>query len=136
MSTLPYLDFNGRCEEAIEFYRQAVGASVDMLMPFKDSPEPMPEDKDKSDKILHASMTIAGSTIMASDGFCTGAPKFAGLGMALSLPDEAAVRRAFDALGDGGQVTMPLGRTFWTPCFGMVTDRFGLCWMVMVEQKQ
>lgn len=136
MSTLPYLDFKGRCEEAIEFYRRTIGAKVDMMMRFKESPEPMPEGSPPGDKIMHASMTIAGSVVMASDGYCTGSPTFEGIGMALSLPDEAAVKRAFDALADGGKVTMPLGRTFWSPSFGMLVDRFGLAWMVMVEEKQ
>jgi len=141
MSTLPYLDFNGRCEEAIEFYRKAIGAKVDMMMRFKESPEPMSGDgcageAPPGDKIMHASMTIAGSVVMASDGYCTGAPKFEGIGLALSLPDEAAVKRAFDALADGGKVTMPLARTFWSPSFGMLTDRFGLVWMVMVEEQK
>ena len=136
MSTLPYLDFNGRTEEAIEFYRKTIGAKVDMMMRFKESPEPMPEGKGPpGDKIMHASMTIAGSPVMASDGDCTGSPKFEGIALALSLSDEAAVKRAFDALADGGKVTMPPARTFWSPSFGMLVDRFGLAWMVMVEQE-
>lgn len=135
MSALPYLDYAGRCEEAMDFYVKSLGAKVDMKMRFGESPEPMPEGKaPPKDKIMHASMTIAGSTVMASDGFCTGSTNFHGIGIALSLADKPAVERAFAALSDGGQVTMPLAPTFWSPLFGMVTDRFGLCWMVMVEQ--
>ncbi len=137
MSAIPYLDFAGRCEEALDFYGKAVGAKVEMKMRFSDSPEPAPEGKaPPKDKIMHASMTVAGSTVMASDGYCTGSTNFHGFGMALSLADKPAVERAFAALGDGGKVTMPLAPTFWSPLFGMVTDRFGLCWMVMVEQAQ
>ena len=136
MSAIPYLDFNGRCEEAIEFYRKTLGAKVDMMMRFSESPEQGCEGRSPPGyKIMHASVTIDGSPVMMSDGYSNGSPKFEGIGMAVSLPDEAAVKRTFDALADGGQVTMPLDRTFWSPSFGMVKDRFGLDWMVMVAQK-
>lgn len=138
MPTIPYLSFDGRCEEAIEFYRKAVGARVEMLMRFKEAPEQpppgtMPAGTD--DKIMHASLTIGGSPVMASDGYCKGKPNFAGVELTLTVDDEAAARRHFDALADGGKVTMPMAKTFWSPAFGSLTDRFGLGWMVMVEQK-
>lgn len=133
----PYLSFGGRCEEAITFYRTALGAQVEMLMRFKESPEPMPPGMlppNWGDKIMHATIKVGGSTIMASDG-CGGsdAMGFAGFSLSLNVPDETDARRAFAALAQGGSVGMPLGKTFWSPCFGMLTDRFGVGWMVIVE---
>ncbi len=130
----PYLCFGGRCEEAIAFYRTALGAQVEMLMRFKESPEPQPlgiMPPNWGEKVMHASFTIGGSQIMASDGWSE-TRGFTGFTLSLALPDEAEVRRAFSALSDGGKVGMPLGKTFWSPCFGTVTDRFGLNWMVTV----
>jgi PhnB protein len=133
----PYLFFPGTCEEALEFYRKALGAEVGMMMRFKESPEPpppgmVPEGWDE--KIMHASFTIDGNFVMASDG-CTERGGFNGFSLSLSLPDEAAAKRAFTALSEGGKVTMPLDKTFWSPCFGMLTDRFGLDWMVTVAEE-
>ncbi len=133
----PYLFFGGRCEEAITFYRTTLGAQVEMLMRFKESPEPPPPGMmppDWGEKVMHATLSIGGAKIMASDG-CGGseATGFAGFSLSLSLPDEAAAQRAFTALAEGGKVEMPLGKTFWSPCFGMLTDRFGVGWMVNVE---
>jgi PhnB protein len=133
----PYLFFPGTCEEALEFYRKALGARIDMIMRFKESPEPpppgmVPEGWD--DKIMHASFTIDGNFIMASDG-CGDGEGFSGFSLSLSLPDEAAVNQAFSALSEGGNVTMPLSKTFWSPCFGMLTDRFGVGWMVSVTDE-
>jgi PhnB protein len=132
----PYLTFGGRCEEALEFYRQALGAEVELLMRFDESPEPPPPgllQKGFEKKIMHASFRIRGVPLMASDG-CDDQSKFGGFGLSLAVPTEAEARRAFDALADGGKISMPLGKTFWSPCFGMVTDRFGLSWMVTVPQ--
>lgn len=131
----PYLFFSGRCEEALEFYKTALGAQVDMLMRFKDSPEPPPADMlapGFENKVMHASFRIGGSVLMASDG-CGEGSKFGGFSLSLNVPDETEAKRAFDALAVGGEVGMPLGKTFWSPCFGMVTDRFGMGWMVNVE---
>jgi PhnB protein len=131
----PYLFFEGRCEEAIEFYRRAVGAQVQMLMRYRESPDPPPPGTmppGTEDKVMHASLQIGDSVVMASDGTCGGRPAFNGFSLALQLADEASVRRAFDALAAGGTVTMPLGRTFWSAAFGMLTDRLGVGWMVMV----
>ena len=134
----PYLFFPGNCAEAIEFYRTALGAEVQMSMPYKDSPEPphpgMPEGW--GDKVMHTSFKIGGNMIMASDG-CGDGDKFEGFSLSLSLPDEAAAKRAFDALAEGGEIKMPLTKTFWSPCFGMLTDRFGLGWMIgIVDETQ
>jgi PhnB protein len=130
----PYLFFNGRCEEAIEFYQKALGAEVVMLMRYKESPEPPPPGMVPArwdNKIMHASLRIGDANVMASDG-CTEGASFQGFSLALSLKDEADAKRKFAALSEGGQVQMPLGKTFWSPCFGMVADRFGVGWMVTV----
>ena len=133
----PYLMFNGRCEEAIEFYKKALGAEVAMVMRYKESPEPPPPGMmtdNWGDKIMHASFKVGGNLIMASDG-CSAEPGFSGFSLSLALPDEAAAHKAYAALSEGGAVHMPLGKTFWSPCFGMVADKFGLHWMVTVVTK-
>jgi PhnB protein len=135
MRVEPYLFFNGRCEEAVEFYKKALGAEVAMLMRFKDSPEPhapgmLPPGSEN--KVMHVSFRVGDTTVMASDGFCKGQTEFQGLSLSLTVSNEAKDDRVFAALADGGQVQMPLNKTFWSPRFGMVTDRFGLGWMVTV----
>jgi PhnB protein len=135
MRVEPYLFFNGRCEEAVEFYKKALGAEVAMLMRFKDSPEPhapgmLPPGSEN--KVMHVSFRVGDTTVMASDGFCKGQTEFQGLSLSLTVSNEAEADRVFAALADGGQVQMPLNKTFWSPRFGMVTDRFGLGWMVTV----
>jgi PhnB protein len=130
----PYLFFDGRCEEAVEFYRRALGAEVTMLMRFKDSPDPSTVAPGAGDKVMHASLRIGDSTVMASDGRCGGRPTFQGFALSLTVPSEAEAERLFAALTDGGQVQMPLAKTFFSPRFGMVADRFGVSWMVYVAQ--
>lgn len=135
MQLQPYLFFDGRCEEAMEFYRQTIGAEVNMMMRFKDSPEPhqpgmLPPGAEN--KVMHASLRIGESTVMVSDGRCTGKPNFQGFSLTLIAKDEAEADRLFAALGQGGQVQMPLTKTFFSPRFGMVADRFGVSWMVYV----
>jgi len=135
MQVEPYLFFNGRCEEAIEFYRSALGAEVMMLMRYKDSPEPIEPGMippGSGDKVMHASLRIGETQIMASDGDCSGQPDFRGFSLSIAVADEAEADRAFAALAEGGQVQMPLARTFWSPRFGMLADRFGVGWMVNV----
>jgi PhnB protein len=134
----PYLFFGGNCEEAIAFYRKALGAEVEMMMRFSESPDPMPPDKLKpgfENKIMHASLRIGGATVMASDG-CDEDSTFAGFSLSISVPKVEQAKLAFDALAEGGQVTMPLDKTFWSPCFGMLTDRFGVAWMVSVPGER
>ena len=134
----PYLLFDGRCEEAVEFYRKALGAQVESLVRFKDSPEPSMCAPNAGDKVMHACFRIGETTLMASDGQCGGRPSFQGFSLSLTVPDVAEAERLFAALGDGGQVQMPLAKTFFSPRFGMVADRFGVSWMVHVapsEQK-
>jgi PhnB protein len=135
----PYLFFDGRCEEAIEFYRRALGAQVDVLMRFKDSPEPpqpgcVPPGSEN--KVMHASLRIGETTLMASDGRCTGKPSFQGFSLSLRVLTEAEAERLFTALADGGQVQMPLAKTFFSPRFGMVADRFGVMWMILVAHAE
>ena len=131
----PYLFFNGSCEEAIRFYEKALGAKVSMLMRVKDSPDPPPPGMyppGSENKVMHAEIDVGGAKVMASDGCDLSGPSFKGFSLSLSARDEAEARRWFDALAAGGQVGMPLGKTFFSPCFGMVTDRFGVGWMVIV----
>jgi PhnB protein len=130
----PYLFFGGRCEEALDFYRNTLGAQVDMLMHYKDNPEPTPPGTlppGFENKVMHASFRIGGSTLMASDG-CEAGSRFDGFSLSLSVPTEAEADRVFAALADGGNVQMPLNKTFWSPRFGMLTDRFGIGWMISV----
>lgn len=134
MYVQPYLFFEGRCEEAVEFYRRALGAEVTMLMRFKESPEPPQAGcvaPGSEDKVMHASFRIGETAVMASDGRCTGQPSFQGFSLSITAKDEAEAARLFTALAEGGQVQMPLGKTFFSPCFGMVTDRFGVSWMIV-----
>ena len=131
----PYLFFGGRCEEALEFYRTAIGAEVEMLMRHKDSPEPPPPGMlapGWENKVMHTNFRVGETTLMASDGCSSEDGKFNGFSLSLSVPDEAAADRAFAALSAGGEVKMPLTKTFWSPKFGMLTDRFGLGWMISV----
>lgn len=130
----PYLMFGGRCEEALEFYRSALGAQVDMLMRFSESPDPTPPGMlppGFENKVMHASFRIAGNVLMASDG-CEVGTQFKGFSLSISVATEAEADRYFAALSDGGQVQMPLTKTFWSPRFGMLTDRFGIAWMINV----
>ena len=132
----PYLFFGGRCEEALEFYRKALGAEVQMLTRFKENPEPQPGLPDCFDeKVMHATFRIGETTLMASDGRCEGEATFDGFSLSITVPDEAEANRVFAALGEDGLVTMPLEKTFWAPKFGMLTDRFGVGWMVSVVHK-
>ena len=135
MRVEPYLFFDGRCEEAIEFYKKALGAEVMMLMRFKDSPEPHPQGMllpGSENKIMHVSLRVGETTVMASDGRCTGQTSFQGFSLSLAVANDAEADRKFAALADGGQVQIPIGKTFWSPRFGMVADRFGVGWMVGV----
>jgi PhnB protein len=137
MQVEPYLNFNGRCDEAIDFYRRAVGAEVTMLMRFKDAPPtqgPSMISPGSENKVMHASLRIGDTDVLASDGRCAGTTNFQGFSLALTAESEAEAQRMFAALSDGGKVEMPLAKTFFSPAFGMVTDRFGLMWMVLVRQ--
>jgi len=137
MQVNAYLFFDGRCDEALEFYRSTLGAQVQMLMRFKDSPDPhqpgmIPPGGEN--KVMHASFRIGDTLVQASDGRCQGHPNFQGFSLSLTVPDVAQAERLFAALGEGGKVQMPLAKTFFSPCFGMLADRFGVSWMVYVAK--
>lgn len=132
----PYLMFSGRCEEALEFYKEAIGAEVVCLMRFEEAPEQPPEGMVPADfgkKVMHCGFTVGSTLVMASDG-CGEVEKISGISLSLTLPDKVAVDKAFAALEEGGKVTMPLAETFWSPWFGMVEDKFGVSWMLGVWQ--
>ncbi|KQP49348.1 VOC family protein [Pseudorhodoferax sp. Leaf274] len=140
MQIHPYLSFEGRCQEALDFYRDRLGASLGMVMRFKDAPptdQPAPEGCDgpppDGEKIMHSELRIGDSTLMATDGMASGKPNFAGISLSLRVRDEAEAAERFAALADGGQVQMPLAKTFFSPAFGMVADRFGVHWLVVAE---
>ena len=134
MLVQPYLFFDGRAEEAVDFYRKTVGAEVTMLMRFKDSPDPSmsPPDSPNANKVMHMSLKIGDSTVLGSDGRCMGQANFQGFALSLTAANEAEATKLFAALGEGGQVQMPLTKTFFSPAFGMLADRFGMSWMVYV----
>jgi PhnB protein len=138
MQVQVYLFFAGRCEEAIDFYKKTLGAEVMMLMRFKDSPEPpqpgmIPPDSEN--KVMHASLRMGDTVVMASDGRCEGAPSFEGFSLSVTVADEAEADRVFAALAEGGKIQMPLSKTFWSARFGMLSDRFGVGWMVSVAAQ-
>lgn len=128
----PYLFLNGRADEAMAFYQDALGAELAMRMTFGESPDapPMPLPPGWDKKVLHAALKVGDMQLMLSDGDCADNAAFGGFRLSLACDDEAAARRAFDQLAAGGSVQMPLGPTFWAPLFGMVTDKFGIGWMV------
>ena len=133
MQVQPILVFNGRCEEAFAFYREALGAEVTMMMRWKESPDPAMRAKtrDVAEKIMHATFRVGKTTLMATDGMtASNAPEFKGITLALEVPDKAEAKRVFAALSEGGQVQMPLAKMFWSPSTGAVADRFGVSWMV------
>lgn len=131
----PYLFFGGRCEEALAFYKTSLGAQVDMVMHFNESPDPVPAGMLQpgfEKKVMHSSFRVGGTTVMASDG-CAEGSGFSGFSLALAVPTEAEADRAFNKLAEGGTGTMPLGKTFFSPRYGML-NKFGIGWMVLVPQ--
>jgi PhnB protein len=134
MQVQPYLFFDGRSEEALEFYKKTVGAKVEMMMRVKDSPEPAMMPPGSENKVLHMQFRVGDTVVLASDGQCMGRPTFQGFGLALTVANVAEADRVFNALGAGGKVQMPLAKTFFSPRFGMVADKFGVSWMVMAAK--
>ena len=130
MKLQPYLFFGGNCEEALAFYRKAVAADVTMLMRYRDGP--MAGDPAKDDKVMHARFQVGETEVMASDGESAGAASFKGFALSLQVKDAAEAARRFAALAEGGEVRMPLAKTFFSPAFGMLADRYGVPWMVVV----
>ena len=134
MKVEAYLSFGGRCEEALEFYKQALGAEVIMMMRWKESPDPaMKAPPSSEEKIMHAIFKVGATTLMADDGMGQEKAEFKGFTLSINVPDDAEAKRVFAALGDGASVKMPLMKTFWTSSWGMLTDKFGVPWMVNVE---
>jgi len=136
MQAQPYLFFNGKCEEALELYKSALGAKVEMMMRFNEAPEkPQPGmvPPGSENKIMHAAFKVGDTQILASDGHADGKPVFQGFGLAISAANDAEAIKLFNAVGKGGKVQAPLGKTFFASSFGMVTDKFGVLWMVMAE---
>ncbi|HKY91467.1 MAG TPA: VOC family protein [Nevskiaceae bacterium] len=138
MQIQPYLFFEGRCEEAINHYKKAIGAEPQFLMRNKEAPEPGHADRlgpGAADKIMHASFKVGDTVVMASDGMCSGKPNFGGISLSIEADTEAQAKKLFDGLAEGGQVQQPLIKTFFSPAFGMVADRFGVSWMVVVKTQ-
>jgi PhnB protein len=136
MSIQPYLFFNGRCDEAIDFYKRALGAEDVMLMRFKQAPDQNMVPPGMGEKIMHARLKIGDTVIFLSDGMCAEQKGFEGFSLSFTVADAAEAARRFNALADGGTVQMPLDKTFFSPCFGAVADKFGVGWMVYVEPKE
>ena len=135
MQVQPYLFFDGRCDEALEFYKKAIDAKVDMLMRFKDAPDQSMISPGSKDKVMHAAVRVGDTQVLVSDGRCLGKPSFQGFALTITAPDAAEGERRFNALAEGGQVQMPLAETFFASRFGMVADKFGVGWMILVEKK-
>jgi PhnB protein len=135
MNVQPYLAFEGRCDEAIEFYKKAIGGKVEMLMRFKDAPDQSMVTPGNKDKVMHAALRAGDAMILMSDGRCTGSPNFNGIALALSAANDADAERIFSALAEGGSVNMPMAKTFFASRFGMLSDKFGVGWMVLTPSS-
>jgi PhnB protein len=136
MNVEPYLFFEGRTEEALDFYKQKLGAKVEAMMRYKDNPDPQYNPPNSANKVMHALFRIGDTKVMASDGNCAGKPSFQGFALTINAANPAEAKQRFDALADGGQVQMPLNETFFAKSFGMVADRFGMSWMVIEGPKK
>jgi PhnB protein len=138
MKVQPYINFDGRCEEALEFYKSAIGAQVQMVMRFKEAPaeEDVPApDPAMADKVMHAAFSIGETIVMASDGGCQNGAQFSGISLSIEVDEPEEARKLFDALGEGGEPAMPFGPTFFAKGFGVVNDRFGVTWMVIAPAE-
>ena len=131
----PYIFFDGKCEEALEFYKGAIGAQVDMMMRFKEAPDQSQMQPNTGEKVMHAAFHVGTTQVLASDGHCAGKPSFQGFGLALNAQNDAEAEKLFTAVGNGGQVLQPLTKTFFASKFVMVADKFGIMWMVIAEAK-
>jgi PhnB protein len=136
MNVEPYLFFEGRTEEALDFYKQKLGAKVEAMMRYKDNPDPQYNPPNSANKVMHALFRIGDTKVMASDGNCAGKPSFQGFALTINAANPAEAKQRFDALAEGGQVQMPLNETFFAKSFGMVADRFGMSWMVIAGPKK
>jgi PhnB protein len=131
MNVQPYLSFEGRAQEAIDFYKSALGATVDMVMHFKDAPPEMQASPESKDKIMHSAFRIGDTQVMATDGQCSGKASFSGITLTLNATSNGEAEKLFNALAQGGKVNMPMSETFFANRFGMVADKFGVGWMVI-----
>jgi PhnB protein len=136
MNVEPYLFFEGRTEEALQFYEQKLGAKIEALMRYKDNPDPKYNPPNSANKVMHALFRIGDTKVMASDGNCAGKPSFQGFALTINAADAAEAKQRFDALAEGGTVQMPLAETFFAKSFGMVADRFGMGWMIIAGPKK
>jgi PhnB protein len=134
MNLQPYLFFDGKCEEALDFYKKAVGAEPKMLMRFNQAPDQSMISPGSENKVMHAQVQIGDTTVLMSDGRCTGNTNFQGFALTLTAKSETEADKTFNALATGGKVTMPMAKTFFSPQFGTLTDKFGVGWMVLVAQ--
>src|ERR1700680_2780258 len=135
MQIQTYLFFDGRCDDALEFYNKAIDAKVEMLMRYKDAPDQSMISPGSHDKVMHAAVRVGDTQVLMSDGHCQGKPVFQGFSLTITAPDNAEGERRFGALAEGGQVQMPLAETFFASRFGMLADKFGVGWMILVEKK-
>ena len=135
MQVQPYLFFDGRCDEALEFYKRTLGAKIGMIMRFKDAPDQSMVKAGTENKVMHSDFKIGDSTILASDGHCNSKPSFQGFSLSVDAANDVEAKRIFTALAEGGQIQMPLNKTFFSSSFGMCTDKFGVGWMVIVPMK-
>ena len=133
MKVQPYVFFDGKCDEALEFYQRALGAKVTALMRWKEAPDKSMITPGQENKVMHSEFQVGETVILASDGRGTGNPSFQGFALTITADNDANAKRMFNALGDGGQVQMPLEKTFFASLFGMVADKFGVGWMVIVD---
>jgi PhnB protein len=133
MKVQPYVFFDGKCDEALEFYKRALGAKVTALMRWKEAPDKSMITPGQENKVMHSEFQVGETVILASDGRGTDKPSFQGFALTITADNDADAKRMFNALGDGGQVQMPLEKTFFASLFGMVADKFGVGWMVMVD---
>jgi PhnB protein len=136
MKVQPYLFFDGKCEEALEFYKRALGAKVNALMRFSEGPDQSRIKPENKNKVMHSEFQVGEAVIMASDGYCNGAPSFQGFSLTITVSNDAEAKRVFDAITAGGEVRMPLEKTFFASSFGMATDKYGVGWMVITEGPQ
>jgi PhnB protein len=134
MQVQPYLFFDGKCDEALAFYKKAVGAEPNMVMRYKDAPDQSMIKPETKDKVMHASVKLGDTMVLMSDGHCQNQAHFQGFSLAVTAKDETEAERVFGGLSDGGNVTMPMAKTFFSPRFGMLTDKFGVGWIVLVGQ--
>lgn len=136
MHVIPYVFFDGRCQEALDFYKKAIGIQPGMMMRYGDSPEPSPEGMTiPKDNIMHAEFKLGDTTIFCSDGMSQGTPKFDGFSLAIAADDKSDCEKKFKALSDGGEVVQPLIETFFAHSFGMLKDKFGVNWMLIVSKQ-